>query len=376
MRVAIAVNWDKKKERTWSYTPFSLLTAMLKKQEITTLDWSLSPNFIVEYFHKLRHATYNPFSKKITSQYKISSGYQQYLQSQLREWEKKESADAVITIGDSGLALRTNQLTYTDCTTLEYMEMMNTPALRPFFQSIYSNEYLEANCKWQEELFPQQAGLVSMSKHAATYFDRIKGIDKSKVHVIPPGINVKFDHSVQMNRPIDKPYILFVGKEFHMKAGGQVIGAFELLRQSFPDIELVMIGPPDYERPASLPDGVHWLGFMDRSYLPAYFSHAEFLCVPSHIEAFGIVFAEALCYGLPVIARNAYAMPEIIQHGETGYLLPKSSTSYEELAELMKQVLLNSTMKQSVMSSILRNRMYYSWDRVADDFIRVIKSIG
>lgn len=375
MRVALAVNWDKIKERTWSYTPYSLLSALQKKQGLDVVDWSLSPSLLTQYYYKLIHATFNPFNRKFTSQYRIAGGYQMYLQSQLRAWEKLEQADAVITVGDSGLASNTKQLTYLDCTSFEYMEMTNNPVLRPFFQNIYSNYYLKKNCKWQEEIFPQHAGVVSMSKHAATYFDRIDGLDKSKIHVIPPGTNVVFDDSVHTQRPIDNPYILFIGKEFHMKAGGQVIGAFEILRQSFPGIELVIIGPPNYERPATLPQGVHWLGFMDKSLLPAYFHHAEFLCVPSHIEAFGIVFAEALCYGLPVIARNAYAMPEIIQHGETGYLLPKDSTSNEELAELMKLVLHNSAMKQTVLSSTNRNRAYYSWDRVADDFIRVIKSI-
>jgi glycosyltransferase involved in cell wall biosynthesis len=44
--------------------------------------------------------------------------------------------------------------------------------------------------------------------------------------------------------------------------------------------------------------------------------------MPSLYEPFGIVFAEAMAHKLPCIGTNICAMPEIIKHGQTGFLVP------------------------------------------------------
>ena len=44
--------------------------------------------------------------------------------------------------------------------------------------------------------------------------------------------------------------------------------------------------------------------------------------MPSLYEPYGIVFAEAMAHRLPCIGADNCAMPEIIKHGETGYVVP------------------------------------------------------
>src|SRR5205814_8589084 len=47
---------------------------------------------------------------------------------------------------------------------------------------------------------------------------------------------------------------------------------------------------------------------------------ADIFVLPTHSEAFGIVFQEAAAAGLPVIAPRLAAIPEIVQHDQTGLL--------------------------------------------------------
>ncbi|MBL7997119.1 MAG: glycosyltransferase family 4 protein [Candidatus Kapabacteria bacterium] len=373
MQIALAVNWERDKERTWSYTPYSLLTALQSRSDIRAYDWNLRPHRLIDDVYRAININYNPYSKRLTTAYRASTHYKHRLQSSLRKHEVQTPVDAIIAIGDVGSPTNTPQFLYTDCIAHEYKEMLTDLFTRRMFQSVYSERQLDEACRWQEEILPQQRGIVFMSKSAAEYVRHIPGVQQENVHIIPPGSNTPAETFEYIPpRPLERPYILFIGKEFHRKAGTQVVEAFRILRATTPDIELVIIGPPDYERPQVLPKGVHWLGFVPREQLPAYFHHAEFLCVPSHVEAFGIVFAEALCYGLPVIARDCFAMPDIISDGITGYLLPKHSTSAEELSILMSSALGNSTMKHEVRTRMEESRRYYSWTRVADDFIRVI----
>ena len=86
--------------------------------------------------------------------------------------------------------------------------------------------------------------------------------------------------------------------------------------------------------------------------------------MPSYFEAYGLVFIEALAYGLPCIGRNAYEMPYFIEQGETGFLLEKDHV--EELATLIKELLSNERIKKNVIDRRESYLQKYTWDAVAE----------
>lgn len=63
-------------------------------------------------------------------------------------------------------------------------------------------------------------------------------------------------------------------------------------------------------------------GMLDGENLAASYRRAHLLVVPSSWEGFGIVYLEAMGFGLPVIAGAAGATDEIVQHEATGFLVP------------------------------------------------------
>lgn len=141
------------------------------------------------------------------------------------------------------------------------------------------------------------------------------------------------------------------------------------MKKKLPEAELYIAGP---KRLAIDGEGIHCLGELNTSQLSEYFNLCDIFCMPSIFEAYGLVFAEALTYGLPCIGRDAYEMPYFIEQGETGYLL--KSQSAEELAKLMRMALENSDMKKNVQSKRNFYIEEYSWDRVASRAQKIIES--
>ena len=73
--------------------------------------------------------------------------------------------------------------------------------------------------------------------------------------------------------------------------------------------------------PGPVPDTVCARGHLNAKELAAFYSGARLVVVPSRwCEVFGLVAAEAMMHGLPVIAARSGALPELVEDGETGLL--------------------------------------------------------
>jgi len=106
----------------------------------------------------------------------------------------------------------------------------------------------------------------------------------------------------------------------------------------------------------------------------------DVFCLPSYFEAYGLVFVEALTFGLPCIGRNCYEMPYFIQDGNssvhsdnaTGLLLNHDDP--KELASLMLRILHNDSFSHNVISRRNEYIHEYSWDTVAERIVEVIEN--
>lgn len=164
-----------------------------------------------------------------------------------------------------------------------------------------------------------------------------QGLDREKVYAVGAGVNVdvnKVDYSRKTGRRI-----LFVGRDFERKNGPLVLEAFRVLRTRMADAELYIAGPRGI---GSTNDNVLYLGDLSRDDLSEVFNLCDVFCMPSKFEAYGMVFPEALCYGLPCIGRDAFEIPYFIEDGKTGLLL-RDEDSFE-LASLMERCLRDRSM--------------------------------
>ncbi len=71
----------------------------------------------------------------------------------------------------------------------------------------------------------------------------------------------------------------------------------------------------------SIPANVRKSGWLSPSELAAYYASADVLVVPSRWEGFGLIAAEAMRAGLPVIAARVGGLPEVVEHEVTGLVV-------------------------------------------------------
>lgn len=116
---------------------------------------------------------------------------------------------------------------------------------------------------------------------------------------------------------------------------------------------------------------VRFLGFLPEPELPRYFGLADVFCFPSVFETFGIVLAQAMAAGLPVVAAHSSAVPEVVQHGMTGLLSPPldADAMAANIATLLDDRALRIHMGQAARTRAVQ---LYDWDRVACLYEKVL----
>ncbi len=121
--------------------------------------------------------------------------------------------------------------------------------------------------------------------------------------------------------------VLYAGRLATNKGLPHLITALAQLRQTHPDVELLLVGQDmgvgnalDAQASAA---GVplHRLGHLSDELYRSAFAVAKVLALPSEYEAFGIVLLEAAAAGLPAVATRVGGVPEAIIEGETGLLV-------------------------------------------------------
>ncbi|MFT3894475.1 MAG: glycosyltransferase family 4 protein [Anaerolineales bacterium] len=115
-----------------------------------------------------------------------------------------------------------------------------------------------------------------------------------------------------------KKNILFVGIDWERKGGPDLIQAFKLTLQTHPDATLTIVGcSPLIDSP-----NCHVIGRIPVDAVNQYYREASIFCLPTHLEPFGIAFIEAMASKLPIVATNVGAIPDFVNDGVTGFLVP------------------------------------------------------
>jgi len=139
------------------------------------------------------------------------------------------------------------------------------------------------------------------------------GVDASKAVICPPG--VPCSHCEPRS---DGRTLVFVGKAFAVKGGHDALRIFELVRERIANARLIVAGP---EPPAAVPDGVEWIGAVTRETLyDQVYPRGDAFLYPTRFDCAPLVVQEALAHGLPVLAPRIMGLPDLVRHGETGYL--------------------------------------------------------
>jgi glycosyltransferase involved in cell wall biosynthesis len=240
---------------------------------------------------------------------------------------------------------------YTDHASLA---TLRSPVLLP------SDFWPRACLERERSIYPGAAAIFTMSRHVSRCLTEDYGCDPARVVCVGAGPNAPVpDRVTTTPSRYARKRILFVGLDWHRKGGPVLAEAFRRVRVAHPDARLVVVGcSPRLDLPNR--EVVPRIGVSE---VGRYFAESSVFCLPTRLEAFGIVFLEAFAHGLPVLATNVGAIPEFVRDGETGYVVPygDAGTLAARLTELLADPGKCARLGRRGRELVLR---HYNWERV------------
>jgi phosphatidyl-myo-inositol dimannoside synthase len=134
------------------------------------------------------------------------------------------------------------------------------------------------------------------------------------------------------------------------KGADQLISALAALSGTHTDLHLAIIGSgDDVPRLQSLAEGtraanrIHFFEGLSREEIAGSYARADVFALPSTGEGFGLVFLEAMALAKPVIGVAAGGVPDLIEDGLNGLLLPEQDST--KLAEAIDRLLRDDSLR-------------------------------
>ena len=196
----------------------------------------------------------------------------------------------------------------------------------------------------------------------------------------PPAGESPFARSVGA----DGPFVLFVGRLASNKGLLRLLDAFVPLARRDPRASLVLVGEDGGMaaavdarcRELDLAGRVRRVGHVsDERLLAAAYREARMLVLPSDYEAFGLVLLEAMAQGTPVVASRVGGIPEIVDDGRTGLLVPAEPSPLlaEAIGRLWDDRELGRRLGEAGRTTVVPR---YTWPAVASALERIYREVS
>lgn len=291
---------------------------------------------------------------------------------------------------------------------LDIVEFANWEGLAPYFalrrkvpmvfrlctsslESIHIDELpmtrtLRADVK-RERLCARMADAIvaNSAAHRLTMAKEFE-IKPDRIEVVWLGTNVGLSTHVPIER--DPKTVVYLGRLERRKGTCDLLKAAELVLREQPDTRFVLVGADrghcpggrthaQYlaeDFPAHVRAQVTLAGRLPDAQVQSWLQRATLFVAPSLYESFGLVFVEAMRWATPVIGTNVGAIPEVVEDGKSGVLVPPSDPP--KLAAAICD-LLNRPAKRQALGEAGRVRCEaeFSIEKMADRFIGFYKKV-
>lgn len=197
---------------------------------------------------------------------------------------------------------------------------------------------------WAERaLALRGAPVVVPSRALADYVVEHVGVPERQVHVVRNGVDpVRFAPGLRDEGSSSAVEVLWIGAVVPTKRVDVLIDALVALDVGAP-VSLALAGTGELEpelraraERSGVADRVRWLGWVAEP--AALLATAEVVCLPSAAENLPLVLLQAMASGAAVVASAVGGVPELVDHGRTGLLVPPGdvaalATALRDLAE-------------------------------------------
>ena len=214
-----------------------------------------------------------------------------------------------------------------------------------------------------------------------------RGVPEAKMVKVGVGVNADeilggSGHRFREKYNIQGPIVFQLGAQAYDKGSQHTIEAMKQLWEQGYDASLILAGPPmDHflRYFETLPDEVrrkcHLLGFIPDEDKRDLLDAGDVFVMPSRTDSFGIVYLESWLYKKPVIGALAGGVPEVISHGEDGYLVPFGDVA--RLADCIATLLTDKELAQRLGEAGCRKVLTeHTWDKKYGMISQVYRQLG
>lgn len=220
--------------------------------------------------------------------------------------------------------------------------------------------------------FYRSSPIVTLCESSRQELIAHQGFRPNQVQVVQPGIDPRFSPGGARS---ETPLIVAVGRLMPPKRLDAVIAAAAVVRQTVPNLELVVAGEGRERRALeSLVEDLGaqaWVtlpGRVDDATILDLYRRAWVVASASLAEGWGMTLTEAAACGTPSVASDIAGHRDSIVHDESGLLAANDA----EFADLLTKVLTNRPLRERLQQGALAHAATLTWDATAISSLRVL----
>jgi glycosyltransferase involved in cell wall biosynthesis len=232
--------------------------------------------------------------------------------------------------------------------------------------------------------------IVTVSEYSRQRILATYDVDPNDIRVIYNGVSPSFRPiassaaftRVSQRFGVQWPFVLSVGDLQPRKNHIGLIDAFTHLAQENPLLphHLILVGKPTWFAPrvyeaakqSPFANRIHFTGFVNDDDLLHLYNAADLTVYPSFYEGFGLPIVEAQACGSPVACSNTSAMPEVADSAALLF----DPNSRDDMYRAMRDILVDSELRQRMGKLGQKNVLRFSWERAAQQTLDIYYEVA
>jgi alpha-maltose-1-phosphate synthase len=228
----------------------------------------------------------------------------------------------------------------------------------------------------REEAEYEAADVITVPSTFALNTFLESGVPRRKLRLVPYGVDLDTFYPCAP-RSENKFQVLFVGSVSVRKGVGYLLNAFQQLKCTSKHLVLVGLVSPELEstiRQVQRHERISVMGHVQHQQLKEIMSASHVMVLPSVEDGFGLVLAQAMACGCPVIASQNTGAPDLFTEGREGFIVPiaDSKAIADRLQALADNPDLRLRMSEAALQSV---KSIGGWDQYGERMYRVFSEL-
>ncbi len=248
-------------------------------------------------------------------------------------------------------------------------------------------DFFNAFIREIEKFVVRHSDIVTVGTNAAMDKIRMKAdLNKDAIRTVYNFVDIKKFHKKKSDwkkkNAIKGKVVLFVGKLIPNKGVEYLLRAIPIVNEKVGDVHFVLAGPSSFEsekknkwlelcKELEIKDLVTFTGAVSYEELQDIYSSADIFCLPTMRETFGVVLAEAMASGLPIISSDIPVVQEIV--GDAGILIARRDS--KAIAEALVKVLSNNKLAEMMKKKSLKRKEMFEKNKVLQGYLDLYEEI-